>query len=87
MDEGDDDTGARVTNGMAEGDSTSVNVHFGSGDIENLLSKVDNNGESLVYLKQGDFVYRQASLLEGLGDGDGRSGGEINGVNAGVGIS
>ena len=87
MDEGDDDTGARVTNGMAEGDSTSVDIHFGSGDIKNLLSKVDNNGEGLVYLEQGDFVNRQASFLEGLGDSDGWGGGEINGVNAGVGIS
>jgi hypothetical protein len=86
MDEGNDDARARVANCMTQGNSTAVDVHLGSWNIENLLGDIDDNGESLVDLKQGDIVNGQASLLQSLGDGESWSGGEINRVNASVGI-
>ena len=72
---------------MTQGNTTTVNVHLGSWNIENLLGDVDDNGESFVDLKQGDVVDGQASLLQGLGDGEGWGSGEVNRVNASVSVS
>ena len=72
---------------MTQGDSTTIDVDLGSGDVENLLGDVDDYGEGLVDLEQGDIIDGQASFLQSLGDGDGRGGGEVDGVNASVGIS
>lgn len=72
---------------MTQGDSATIDVDLGSWDVENLLGDVDDDGEGLVDLEQGDLVNGQTSLLESLGDGDGWSGREIDGVNAGISIS
>lgn len=87
MDEGNNNTRARVTNGMTQGDSATVDVDLGPWDVENLLGDVDDDGEGLVDLKQGDFVNVQTSLLQCLGDGESWGGGEVDGVNASIGIS
>ena len=86
MDEGNNNTRARVTNSMTQGDSATVDVDLGSWDVENLLRDVDDDGESLVNLEQGDVVNGQTSLLQSLGDGESWGGGEVNGVNASISI-
>lgn len=87
VDESDDNARAGVTNGMTQGNTTTVNVHLGSRDTEDLLGNVDDNRESLVNLEQGDVINCQVSLLQGLGDGESWGGGEVDRVNASVGIS
>ena len=87
MDEGNDDTGAGVTDGMTQGDSAAVDVDLGSWDVENLLGDVNDNGECLINLEQGDIVDGQASFLQSLGDGDSRGGGEVDGIDASIGMS
>ena len=87
MDEGNDNTRARVTNGMAQGDSATVDVNLGSWDVENLLRNVDDDGECLVDLEQGDVINGQTSLVQSLGDGESWSGGEVDGLNASISIS
>lgn len=87
MDERNDNTRARVTNGMTQGDSATVHVDLGPRDIENLLGDVDDDGEGLVNLKQGDVVNGQTSLLQSLWDGKGRGGGEVDGVNPSISVS
>lgn len=87
MDEGNDDTRARVTNGMTQGDSATININFRSWDVENLLGDVDDNGEGLVDLEQGDVVNSQTGLLQSLGDGESWGGREVDGVNASIGTS
>jgi len=71
---------------MTQGDSAAVDVDLRSWDVENLLGDVNDNGEGLVDLEQGDVINGQSSFLQSLGDGDGRGGGEVDGVNASVGI-
>ena len=56
MDKGNDDTRARITNGMTQCDSATVDVNLGSRDIKNLLGDVNDDGKGLIDLKQGDFV-------------------------------
>lgn len=56
MDKGNDDTRARITNGMTQGDSATVDVNLGSRDIKNLLGDVNDDREGLIDLKQGDVV-------------------------------
>ena len=87
MNKGYDDTRAGVSDGMTQSDSATVNVHLGSRDVENLLSDVDDNGEGLINLEQGDVVNSQTSLLQSLGDSQSRGSGEVNRVDAGIGIS
>lgn len=72
---------------MAQGNGTTVNVYLGPWDVENLFGDVDDNGKGLIDLEQGDIVDIQASLLQSYGYGDSRGGGEINGVNASIGMS
>ena len=87
MDEGNNDTRARIANGMTQGNSTTVNVDLGSWDVENLLGDVDDDGEGLVNLKQGDIFNGQVCFLQCLGDGDSRGSREVDGVDASIGIS
>jgi len=87
MDEGNYDTRARVTNGMTQGDSATVDVDLGSWDVENLLGDVDDDGEGLIDLEQGDVVNGQTSLLHSLGDSESWGSGEVDRVNASIGIS
>lgn len=87
MDEGNDDTRTGVANGMTQGDGPTVNVNLRPRNVENLLGDVDDDGEGLVDLKQGDVINGQASLLQSLGNGDGRGGGEVDGVDASISIS
>jgi len=87
MDEGNDNTRAGVAYGVTQSDSATVDVDLGSWDVENLLGDVNDNGEGLVDLEQGDVINGQAGFLQSLGDGDSRGGGEVDGVNASIGIS
>jgi len=72
---------------MTQGDRSTVNVNLRSRDVENLLGDVDDDGEGLVDLKQGDFVSGQASPFQRLGNGESRGGGEVDGVNTSISIS
>jgi hypothetical protein len=87
MDKGNNNTRARVTNGVTQGDSATVDVDLGSWNVENLLCDVNDDGKGLVDFEQGDVVNSQASLLQSLGDGESWGGGEVDGVNASIGIS
>jgi hypothetical protein len=87
VDKRNDNTRAGVTDGVAQGDSAAINVDLGSWNVENLLGDIHNNGEGLVDFEQRDFVNGQASLLEGLGNGKGRGGGEVNGFDTSIGVS
>jgi len=87
MDERNDDTRAGVTDGMTQGNGATVNVDFGPWDAKNLLCDVNDDGEGLVNLEQGDVVNGKASFLESLGDGDSGSGGEVDGINTRISIS
>lgn len=87
MNQGNDDTRAGVPNGMTQGDRTTVDVDLGSRDVENLFGDVNDNRESLINLEQGDVVNGQASFLQSLGDGNSWGGGEVDRVNASIGIS
>ena len=87
MDEGNNDPRAGVTDGVAQGNAATVNVNLGSWNAQDLLGDVDDNRESLVDLKQRDLINGQASLLQGFGDGESWGGGEVDRVNASVGIS
>jgi len=72
---------------MTQGDSATVNVDLGSWDVENLLGDVNDNREGFIDLEQGDIVNGQSSFLQSLGNGDSWGGGEVNGINTGIGIS
>ena len=72
---------------MTQGDSATVNIDLGSWDVENLLGDINDDGEGLVDLEQGDLINGQACFLQGLGNGDSWSGGEVDGVNASIGMS
>ena len=87
MDEGNDDARARVTNCVTQGDGATIDIDLGSWDVEDLFCDVNDDGKGLIDLEQGDIVDRQAGFLQSLGDGDGWGGGEVDGVNASIGIS
>lgn len=51
MHQGDNDSGARVANGVAEGNGTTIDVDFLGIETQDLLSGSDNNGEGFVDLE------------------------------------
>lgn len=83
--EGDEDAGARGTDGVTETNSTSSNVDLLGVQAQELVVGKGNDREGLVELEKINVLNLQVSLLEGLGEGSSRGNGEINGGNRGIG--
>lgn len=69
---------------MAESDGTTVNVDLVLAQVEELHVGERNDGESLVDLESVDSALLDTGVLQSLGDGEGRGGGELGGVLSGV---
>ena len=85
MDQGDDDARARVTDGVAEGDGTTVDVDLCGVEPVDLLGDADDDGEGLVDLEKGDVGNGEVGLCEGLGERDGGCLREVDWLNTSIG--
>lgn len=81
----DKDTGTTSTERVANSNSTTVNVHLVFGQVEQFHVCEGNDTESFVDLEGVNLVLSDASLLEGLGDGESGGCGEFAGLLGGVG--
>lgn len=71
-----DNTGTRAAERVADGDSTAKDVDLFGVEAEDLHVGESNDREGLVDLVVVDVSGGEASVLEGLGDGEGRGGSE-----------
>ena len=83
--EGCEDTGARGTERVADGNRATEDVDALGVEAEDLNVGQGNNGESLVDLVEVNVLLGQTSVLDGLGDGQGRGSGEALGLMGGIG--
>jgi hypothetical protein len=63
-----------------------VHVNFCGIDLEELFSDTDDNRESFVELKPCDIINGQVCSLQCYWESDGRSHGEVDGLDTGIGI-
>lgn len=84
MDQRDDDARARVADGVAKGNGTTVDVDLCGVEAVDFLGDADDDREGLVDFKEGDVVDSEVGLLECLGKSDGGCLGEVDGLNTSI---
>jgi hypothetical protein len=72
---------------VSDSDGSTINIDLGGINVHDLLGRSDDDGESLVELEKSDIILRDPGLLEGLGDGEGGGGREIDRGRSGIGVS
>ena len=82
--QGGDDTSTGAAQRVADGDRATVDVDLLGVKAKDLEVGKSDNGESLVDLVVVDVLLGEAGVLDGLGDGEGRSDGEALGLTLSV---